>query len=934
MTPFLWIKRHLPQSFLVLIVGVLCFRNYTPSTFLTGWDNLMPELNIWLNLKRSLFAVWQQYQGLGLVGGMAHATDLIRQLIILPFTLFLPTSFIRYFWHFTMLFLGTFGIFHLLKKNKFSPLISFISALFYLLNFGSIQYFWVAFEPFSTFWGFFPWLIYFLWEYLNSIKYGQDNVLSLQKLKKLIFINILAIPSFYVQTIFIVYLICVFLILIGFYIWRNNQFFGAESSEVNTEGREHRKNSIVEAIKIFFLIFLINSFWLLPQFYFLKNNLQNPTTGIGNYMSNEETFARNQARGNLPDFLLLRGYYYDFSSNGQPLMAPWITHFSNQYFLICGYFISFFIILGLISLLSRPKKLNLFSISLLLFFLLSCLALLSNLSPFKELNYLLRSLPLINQIFRSPWTKFLVPASFTFSLLLAFGLRSLTSFLYQIKYSPIISHLSSFLILISLFSFSFPAFKGNYFSPDIRQKIPSEYFEIFNFFKSQNPAGRIANLPQGSFWGWTNYKWGVSGSGFLWYALENPILDRAFDTWNLKNEQYYWELSHALQSKDPILLENILSKYSIEFLIFDNNIFYPDEKIYSKLSLSTKELLNSVSSLKLIKKTQNISVYQSLYPTKIYQSESTTPASKFNFTLIDKNYQQYGDYLSTQQPNNITANLFTNRLQSELSFNPEFLIDQPDPFANQDVTNSDPSQNIFAFNFPHASLAQNYLAKITSRHFSGLPLRISAVSDNLQNKYFDTLLSDSATPSTNWFFIPSRQTDNFDYGLTFIFNNTSILNKNINYVDEIVLYPISVDQTITYPTLLRQYLNSKSSIFYYIVKANPSPSTLILPQSFDSGWLAFYFDDYHRLKLLPHIEINNWANGWEISNDICTDRVLPDSISGTDRALPNSISRTDRALPCPYNLNYPMHMIWHNHKFIQNHIIINFGNTFPIFFRH
>jgi len=653
---------------------------------------------------------------------------------------------------------------------------------------------------------------------------------------------------------------------------------------------ENCKLKIVNCAKILLLIFAVNSFWLLPQFYFLKNNLQNPTTGIGNYMSNEETFARNQARGNLSDFLLLRGYYYDFSSNGQPLMAPWITHFSNQYFLICGYFISFFIILGLISLLSRPKKLNLFSISLLLFFLLSCLALLSNLPPFRELNYFLRSLPLINQIFRSPWTKFLVPASFTFSLLLAFGLRSLTNFLYQIKYSPIISHLSSFLILISLFSFSFPAFKGNYFSPDIRQKIPSEYFEIFNFFKSQNPAGRIANLPQGSFWGWTNYKWGVSGSGFFWYALENPILDRAFDTWNLKNEQYYWELSHALQSKDPILLENILSKYSIEFLIFDNNIFYPDEKIYSKLSLSTKELLNSVSSLKLIKKTQNISVYQSLYPTKIYQSESTTPASKFNFTLIDKNYQQYGDYLSTQQPNNITANLFTNRLQSELSFNPEFLIDQPDPFVNQDVTSSDPSQNIFAFNFPHASLAQNYLAKITSRHFSGLPLKISAVSDNLQNKYFDTLLPDSDIPSTNWFFIPSRQTDNFDYGLTFIFNNTSILNKNINYVDKIVLYPISVDQTIIYPTLSRQYLNSKSSIFYYIVKANlATSSTIVLPQSFDSGWLAFYFDDYHRLKLLPHIEINNWANGWEISNDICADRATPDSISGTDRAL-----------PCPY----------------------------------
>jgi hypothetical protein len=854
--PFLlWIKRHLPQFFLVLILGILCFQNYTPGTFLTGWDNLMPELDIWLNLKRSIFAVWQQYQGLGLVGGMAHATDLIRQLIILPFTLFLPLNLIRYLWHFSMLFLGTFGIFHLLKKNKFSSLISFISALFYLLNFGSIQYFWVAFEPFSTFWGFFPWLIYFLLNYL------QSPVKS--NLKKLIIINILAIPSFYVQTIFVVYLTCLILVLISWLIYQiSARSHNAKSISVSTA------NLIFSQIKIYLIIFLINSFWLLPQLYFLKTNLQNPTAGIGNFMSNEETFARNQVRGNFSDFLLLRGYYYDFSSNGQPLMAPWLTHFSNQYLLICGYFISFFVILGLISLLSRPKKLNLISTSLLLFFLLSCLALLSNLSPFKELNLLFRDLPLINQIFRSPWTKFLVPASFTFSLLLAFGLNFLATFLKQIKYSPFISNLSSFLVLVSLFFFSFPVFKGNYFSTDIRQKIPSEYFEIFSFLKSQNPTGRIANLPQGSFWGWTNYKWGVSGSGFLWYALENPILDRAFDAWNLNNEQYYWELGHTLQSKNSTLLENVISKYAIAYIIFDNNIYFPDEKIYSKLSLSTKDLLNSIPSLRLIKNTKNIYIYQSLYPTKIYQTDTTTKASQFSFSLIDKNYQQYGDYLSIQQSSDTTANLFTNRLQSELSFNPLSLVGPTDPIANQDVTNSDLSQNIFAYNFPRASLAQNYLVKITSRHLSGLPLKISAVSDNSQSKYFSTILPISPSLSTSWFFIPARQSDNFDFGINFIFDNTPITTSNQNYVDEIILYPISVDEQVMSPTLKREYPNSKSSIFYYKIKPNFLSSILVLPQSFDSGWLAFYFDDYHRLKFLPHFEINNWANGWEIPSNV------------------------------------------------------------------
>jgi len=884
-----WIKRHFWESSLFFIILILCLCNYIPGTSLTGWDNLMPELNIRLNLKRSLLAVWQQYQGLGLVGGMAHATDLIRQLIILPFTLFLPNNLIRYLWHFAMLFLGTFGIYFGLKRlersRPFPRVFCFIAALFYLLNFGSIQYFWVAFEPFSTFWGFFPWLMYYLWEYLSA-KNGRDSSLQL---KKLILINILAIPSFYVQTIFIVYLICITLIFLAHFI----------------SVRTSRDLSLPKTyLSIYLILFLINSFWLLPQFYFLKTNLQNPTTGIGNYMSNDETFARNQARGNLSDFLLLRGYYYDFSSNGQPLMAPWTTYFSNQYLLISGYFISTFIILGLISLLSRPKKFNLISLSLLLFFLLCCLALLSNLTPFKEFNYLLRSIPLINQLFRSPWTKFLVPASFTFSFLLAYGLDYLTSLLKQIKYSRFISDLPNFLVLISLLFFSFPAFRGNYFSPDIRQIIPSEYFEIFDFFKSQSPTGRIANLPQGSFWGWTNYKWGVSGSGFLWYALENPILDRAFDAWNLKNEQYYWELTNALQSKNPLLLENVLSKYSIEYIIFDNNVYYPDEKIYSKLSLSTKDILNSIPSLKLVKNTKNIYVYQSSYPTKIYQVQTIKTASQFDFALIDKNYQNLGDYLVDKQSQNTFANFFTNRLQSELPFFPSSLsLIENDP-ANQGMTYSDPSQAIFAYNFPNASLAQNYLVKITSRHLSGLPLKISAISDNLQNKYFSTLLPTSPVPSTSWFFIPARQSDNFDFGLNFIFDNTPIPPfTNQNFVDQIILYPLPTDQKNNPAPISRQYLDSKNSIFYYKINPTHPASTLVLPQSYDSGWIAFYFNCKDTSiclpHFLPHYQINNWANGWEIPNrtEFNTERIASSSI-GTERITSSPIG-TERIASSP-----------------------------------
>ena len=116
MRPKSFFVTHLWEIILSLTTLLLCLRNFTPQTFLVGWDNLMPELDIWINLKRSFLSVWQTYQGLGLVGGMAHATDLIRQLILLPFTLILPINLIRYLWHFAMIFLGTFDFYFGLIK--------------------------------------------------------------------------------------------------------------------------------------------------------------------------------------------------------------------------------------------------------------------------------------------------------------------------------------------------------------------------------------------------------------------------------------------------------------------------------------------------------------------------------------------------------------------------------------------------------------------------------------------------------------------------------------------------------------------------------------------------------------------------------------------------------------------------------------------------
>ena len=819
-------KKHFYPLILFLITLFLCFKNYTPNTFLTGWDNLMPELNIWMNLGRSFSAVWQTYQGLGLVGGMAHSTDLIRQLIILPFTLILPTNLIRYFWHFAMIFLGPFGVYFGLKKTiKFKPQTSFIASLFYLLSFGSVQNFWAPLETFSCFWGFFPWLIFYLLDYLQAP--------TTSKLGKLLILNLLAIPSFYVQTIFVVYLLSLFII----FIIQPKSFF------------------------TLFKIGLINSFWLLPMVYFLVNNLNNPTNGIGNFMSNDETFLRNYFRGGIVDFLLLRGYYFDFPKNNAYFMNIWRNYFIYFIPTFSGIMLGLWSFLGFITLIFKKNK-KLFEKFIFGLFILSAIALLSKVPIFSQINFLLRQIPLVNQIFRSPFTKFITPAVFSFSCLIAILIEKIPS-----KFNQFFSVFTIFLIFI----LSYPSFKGNYISSDMRKNIPTEYLELFDFFKKQNPNGRIANLPQGSFWGWTNYRFGIKGSGFIWYGIKQPILDRAFDVWDLNNEQYYWEISTALQKNDSNELNRIFQKYSIQYVIFDNNIFFPDEKIYNNLAIQTQDLLATNSSLQKIGQFGQITVYQTPYITHKYLVTDPVSVNNFNFYYSDPAYSQFSNYINSDKPNYSFPfiNLFTNRLTSEQDFSIDkdsssititsqnqaisFSIDNS---ANLEYNIGLPSKDspLTVYNFPNAKLNQDYLVEVNYQYLSGLPAKISAVSQNSRHKYFDTKLEKSTQNSTVWFIIPAHETQDFQPGINIIFDTSplkQVPSKNqINYVK---LYPFNLNNLIYQKNNLSPITNSKY-IFY--------------PQSYSKGWLAFYFDGLKPVFLKNHLLANNWSNAWEVPSTI------------------------------------------------------------------
>ncbi len=648
--------RYIPVIFLIAVVGVLAAANYSPGTWLTGWDNLHPEFDFLLNIKRSVFAVWQEYQGLGLLGGMAHAADLPRQIFLLVISIFIPNQLLRYLFHFLMLFIGVIGVYKILNDiilehndDSIRSKAGLLGALFYLLNLGTVQYFFVPFEPFSTFWGMFPWEMYVLFQFLKHPNRRNLLIFTL--------INFLAIPQAYVQTIFVVYLLNVVFVL-GISIVKNKSW-----------------HAISTYIRVLLIIFCLNAFWLLPNLYFTFTKVQVTEQAMNNKMNTEKFLQANKKRGTLNDFILLREYYYDFldydKQSGELvyMMKTWRRHNEIPIVVISGYLFFGIIIFGLF----KKNRVRLYLIGL---FSLSSLLFLSDTPVISFINDFLRKIPLINQMFRNPFTKFIVPTVFVYSAGLGLGIKSLLN-LNLLKENKLIGNGVVIVIAALIILYGYPSFRGELIYSKVRNKIPEEYFALFNYFKSQDKHAKIMNLPQDSYWGWGSYKWGPVGSGFLWYGIEQPILDRAFDVWSKESEDYYWQLVYAIKKKDQNLFNNILEKYQIAFIIFDPS-YTPSDSGSIKSLLSQEDLLKNNSKLQLVAKFGSINAYRSNLENNTIQNiqlYSSLPSviQDGNFSHLDEAFRTLGNYYKEENVRSADFNypfgsLFTNRFQNERNF--------------------------------------------------------------------------------------------------------------------------------------------------------------------------------------------------------------------------------------------------------------------------
>lgn len=925
-----------PIIFFVLIGISIYLTNFNGNFWLSGWDNLHPEFDFLLNLKRALFSSWQEYQGLGLPAGHGHASEFFREIVLVLLSFLAPLQSLRKIYAVFMFIAGPLGIYFLLKKfflKEESPInyiASYLGGTFYALHIATVQIFYLPYEAFLTHYGLMPWMIFSVYQYIH--KPAKKNLVIL------IFIHAIGAAQFYIPTLFLVY--------------------GAILALIGLDLSKKARWQMVA--KTYLVILVTNLFWFLPFLYYSFNNLGSQLNAYLNLLYSTDIYLKNVAYGGFLDALLLKGFLFSFTDqinvqNYGYIMTAWRDYFSQPAVVAMALIISLIFIIGIIT--SIKKKVN--AAFILIFFVFFSLIAIDTI-PFAFLNTALRKISLFDQIFRNPYTKFANVLLFAESLFFAFGIKSILDFF---KNRKIWYFIAAGVVFIQL-AIIFPIWQGNFIYPNLKVKIPGEYFELFNYFQSQ-PDGRIANFPQSTPNGWQIYDWGYRGSGFPWYGIKQPILDRAFDVWDKNSENYFWEINRATYSNDPVKTADVLKKYHVRWVLIDNNVIgLTSNQLIDRNKFQS--LMSQIPEVLLIRSFGDIDLYE-LSPeegfiTVAEDLANVSPAYKWSD--YDVAFKEFGFYISGDEVFYPFRSVFTGRGKNEDGLNisetddsfiftvavPSYFVQgqlivpdvKPEEITEYDkrdlskttkklpkvqfdekiITVTVPkihgynsfdsdtdndyltspqkscdefqigqfskkinrqnnlelysleSSNCFDIQTPYLTHKNGYLLTINSQNIEGRGLLFSLLDQTSNSLDLQTYLNPGYEMAPEYFIISPK--DEFGLGYNLHFDNYS-LGKNpvfnilgdvkINQIPYDLLTSIKIFKNDSGRLPIRSqetgvasghnnYANYSVDLQNYTVGDR---STLILYQSFNPGWIAV-----SNGKLLDHVLINNWANGWKL----------------------------------------------------------------------
>lgn len=617
---------------LIIITVILCFKSFTPETFLTGWDTLHPEFNLSHAFKSVVFGVWRSDQGLGAIAAHSHMSELPRLIYLFIASKLIPLASLRYSYVFLCLILGPLGMFLFLKshlKNKglhAVGLAALVGASYYLLNLGTVQRFSVPFEMFTAQFAVLGWVFWFAISYL---KIGKKKFISLFALASFI-----GSSQAYAATLFYAFA-ALFSLSVIIYILLN-----FKSEKILKRG-----------LLLLATLFAVNSFWLLPNLYSIRNQSAEVSTSAINRLFTPEAVIHNQASGNFLNVISQKNYLfswqaYDFKL-GQftDLLNTWNAHLSDPRVAAIPVIFAVLSLLGVIVSIYKKQKLGL---AFLLPTLISLFFLMNTNGPLGSIYlYLQTHSGLFAEGFRDPFTKF----STIFSFFMAYYIGAFLAFIFDkfrstklLSIAPVIFTAT---LVFSLGILMKPAFKEGLVSPLMRVSIPQNYFDAFTWF-NEHDDGRVAQLPLNSMWGWQYNSWGYQGAGFFWFGINNPYLTRDFDRWSSDNETFYKEISRAYYSNDISLFDSLIEKYNVQYLLLDGSIFDPGNTSKVTLNDAMVKFLSQSKHIKSAAKFGFITIFESDFNPK--QVNIPAVYSKVNanatYSSFDYAFSQYGDYVS------------------------------------------------------------------------------------------------------------------------------------------------------------------------------------------------------------------------------------------------------------------------------------------------
>ncbi len=595
-------------------------------------------------------------------------------------------------------------------------------------------------------------------------------------------------------------------------------------------------------------------------------------------------------------------------------MNVWNIHLANPGILIVGYTLALLSLVGILLGIFKRDKVNLaFLLPLAL-----CLFFLFNVNPpvGRIYEYLYSHFGVFREGFRTPFTKFSV--LFEFILSFYFGYFCFKTLSYKVKYSTFFKILALFWLSGSIILFSLPVFSGNLIGKNIRVNLPKEYKELFSWFKAHS-QGRVALMPINTKFGWEYRNWavptgrqGYEGSGFLTYGIPNPILYRDFDRWNSGNEDFYAQSAFALYANDSQAFISTLKKYNVKYLLLDESIINAGG---SSDILKMDKIKNIISEYDM-QKVADFG-FLSVFDTGIAVSDIFAPVSysKVNANLSyapqDPIYQDLGDYINQDgltypfinmdkrsgveinivnnqiQFNNLQLNVETNLpiediIKTDLTVNQGF----EEAFncdlkgigtVSKEITNSGVLYKALRggascdyVSFPILKYSEGYVLRITGENKVGRSLKIYLFDSVSQNPILEEIL-----PIGNFdesYFIYPRDLKGDGYILNFETRSFGRMSSE-NLISNIEFFPVDYEFLASYqsgasgiPEKIQNNLQIESVKKYgtWGYKVITSGEGLLsLGQGYERGWKAFEIVD-KKLKILDHIKVNSWSNGWLI----------------------------------------------------------------------